>query len=212
MAQRKFTRKHLPETTRLILDAISGHIAREGYPPSVREICDATGIRSTSTVHSHLKRMEQSGQLVRPTGQRRAMRVPGSGPVPDEAVASLPLYGVVRAGSPIFAEQNLESLLPYPSSLLSGIDPSQAFLLRVRGDSMRDAAILDGDLIVVQRQEQAEPGQIVVALQEDEATVKTFVRVRGKPFLRPENAAYDPIPVTPETRILGRVIGVMRSY
>jgi repressor LexA len=206
MTTRPFTRKNLSSTGTLIFDFITEFVRQEGYAPSVREICDATGIRSTSTVHSHLQRLNESGRLEVASGRRRAISL---GPPTDSRIAEVPLLGVVTAGVPILAEQNVERYYEFPSSFVP--QDAETFLLQVRGDSMRDAGILSGDLVLVRRQNQADPGEIVVALLGDEATVKVLARDGDGYVLQPRNPDYAPIPVDADTRILGRVVRLVRS-
>jgi repressor LexA len=195
----------LTERQTAILAFISRHCRESGYPPTVREIGLAVGLASPSTVHAHLAKLEAAGHIRRDPTKPRAMYVR---PDPDEAapprpdVAALPLVGSVAAGSPRLAEQDVEDWVPTPF-------PGD-FMLRVVGDSMIDAGILDGDLVVVRRQPTAEEGQIVVAQIEDEATVKRLRRIDGRVHLMPENDAYQPI-VADDVVILGVVSGVLRS-
>jgi repressor LexA len=193
------------------------YVERHGYPPTVREIGEAVGLASPSTVHAHLANLERAGLLRRdPTkpraldliGHRRDMR-------PEEPAApaqqKLPLLGQIAAGGPLLAEQNVEDELAVPEPLGRNAD----FLLRVKGESMIEAGILDGDILVVQRAQEARDGEIVVALagddeSADEATVKTFYRESGRIRLQPENSALEPI-YADHVQILGRVTGVFRS-
>jgi len=194
------------------------YVDRHGYPPTVREIGQAVGLASPSTVHAHLANLERAGLLRRdPTkpralelvGHRRAQVVEPTGR--EEELPRLPLLGQIAAGSPLLAEENIEDELAVPEPLGRNAD----FLLRVRGDSMIDAGILDGDTLVVQRRQDAGNGEIVVALVGDdeganEATVKTFYREGGRIRLQPENAALEPL-YPNHVQILGRVTGVFRS-
>ena len=172
--------------------------AQDGLPPTVREICAAAGIKSTSTVHAYLKTLEENGYISRQSGLNRAIRLPG------ESVARVPLLGKVTAGQPILAVENIEGYLPWDGD-------ERCFALRVRGDSMIGAGILSGDKVVVRPQSTAENGQIVVALLDDSATVKRFRREKGKVWLLPENPAYDPIDGT-DCSIIGLVKAVYREY
>jgi repressor LexA len=189
-----------------IFDFIRRYAARYGYPPTVREIGKAVGLHSSSTVHAHLANLEKVGLLRRdPTKPRaiellvdrakRAMRGPG-----------LPLVGHVAAGEPILAEENIEEYVQVPSAI--GGEQGD-YILQVKGDSMRDAGILEGDYVVVSEADDADNGQIVVALIEDEATVKRFYREKDRVRLQPANKAYKPIR-TRDAKVLGRVIGVYR--
>ena len=189
-----------------IFDFINRHLEKTGYPPTVREIGKALGLHSPSTVHAHLAKLEKSGVLRRDPSKPRAIEI-----LVDRAKRvidpGVPLVGQVAAGAPILAEENIEEMLQMPA--LIGAD-SGDFVLHVRGDSMRDAGILDGDLVVVHPTAEAANGEIVVALLEDEATVKRYFREADAIRLQPENPAYEPI-IAREVEILGRVIGVFRK-
>jgi repressor LexA len=192
------------------------YVDRHGYPPTVREIGDQVGLASPSTVHAHLANLERAGLLRRdPTkpraleliGRERRVAEPAGGD--DHDVARLPLIGEIAAGGPLLAEQSIEDYVPMPASTKGD------FLLRVKGESMLDAGILDGDLVIVQRAQDARNGEIVVALagddeSADEATVKTFYREGGRVRLQPENASMEPI-YAQHVQILGRVVGVFRE-
>jgi repressor LexA len=195
------------------------YVDRHGYPPTVREIGEAVGLASPSTVHAHLANLERAGLLRRDPTKPRALdlighrRVVAPDPRPERAPEQqkLPLRGQIAAGGPLLAEQNVEEELAVPEPLGRRAD----FLLRVKGESMIDAGILDGDILVVQRAQDARNGEIVVALagddeSADEATVKTFYRENGRVRLQPENAALEPI-YADHVQILGRVTGVFRS-
>jgi repressor LexA len=192
-----------------IFDFIKRYTDINGYPPTVRDIGKAVGLASSSTVHAHLANLEKLGLLRRDPTKPRAMELL------DRAAAGvrgfvnpgLPLVGQVAAGAPILAEENIEEHIQTPSA--AGGDGGD-YLLRVRGESMKNAGILDGDLVVVRRQETARDGEIVVALVEEEATVKRFFRERDHIRLQPENETMDPILVH-EVSIVGRVVGLMRS-
>ncbi len=200
---------------RQILDVITRAVAERGYPPSVREIGEAVGLSSPSTVHSHLSALVKSGHLRRDPSKPRAIEVvdPGQGAA-DEAlhrapVRDVPLVGRIAAGSPILAEEDIEEIYPLPTELV-GNDP--VFMLRVRGDSMIDAGIRDGDYVVVRRQPEARDGELVAALVEgEEATVKRFKRRDGRVVLHAENPAYPPMVFSEGIEILGRVVAVLRS-
>jgi repressor LexA len=191
------------------------YVERHGYPPTVREIGEAVGLASPSTVHAHLANLERAGLLRRDPTKPRALELVGhrreAVPVHAPEPPRLPLLGQIAAGSPLLAEENVEDEVAVPEPLGRGAD----FLLRVKGDSMIDAGILDGDTLVVQRQQDARNGEIVVALvgadeSADEATVKTFYREGGRVRLQPENSALEPI-YADHVQILGKVIGVFRS-
>jgi repressor LexA len=181
-----------------ILAYVTDFSRENGYPPTVREICEAVGLRSPSTVHSHLKILQEGGLLTKDDRKTRALKVPGA-----VQFGGVPMLGKVTAGAPILAQQELTRYIPYEGNT-EGL-----FALEVRGDSMINAAILDGDIVVVRRQQHAESGQIVVALLGDEATVKRLRLKGGAVWLMPENPDYDPIDGT-DCVILGRVVAVYR--
>ncbi|MGB2851362.1 MAG: transcriptional repressor LexA [Solirubrobacterales bacterium] len=189
-----------------IFEFIKSHLDKTGYPPTVREIGKALGLHSPSTVHAHLAKLEKSGVLRRDPSKPRAIEI-----LVDRAkrvmAPGVPLVGQVAAGSPILAEENIEELLELPTMIGAA---SGDYALRVRGDSMRDAGILEGDLVIVRPTEEASNGEIIVALLGDEATVKRFFREADAIRLQPENPHYEPI-ITREVEILGRVIGVFRK-
>ena len=184
-----------------------------GYPPSVREIGAAVGLKSPSTVHFHIKGLEEAGVLIKAEGKTRALTLPGanlSRTVAEErepVANQVPVLGNVAAGSPILAEECIEEYLTFDTQGLEG----EHFALRVRGESMINAGILPDDLVVVHRQQDARNGEIVVALFEDEATVKTLRRRDGHTWLMPENAEYEPIDGT-YADIIGKVVAVIRRY
>ena len=186
-----------------IYDFLVSYIQSRGYPPSVREIGEAVGLKSPSTVHFHLKHLEEAGVIEKGAGKGRAITLTAP-PVPEDKV---PIVGNVAAGSPILAEECIEDYLTFDTGGRSG----EYFALRVRGESMLNAGILPGDLVVVRRQETANNGEIVVAMIEDEATVKRFFREHGQVWLLPENDAYSPIDGT-FAQILGKVAAVVRRY
>ena len=174
--------------------------AQDGVPPTVREICTAADIRSTSTVHAYLKVLEERGYISRQSGLNRAIRLPG------ETVARVPLVGKVTAGLPILAVEEVEDYVPYSGG---GYQPGELFALRVSGTSMINAGILDGDHVIVQQQSSADNGDMVVALVDDSATVKTFYKEEDHYRLQPQNDAFSPI-ITRQCKILGKVIGLVR--
>lgn len=197
---------------REILDLILSTVQERGYPPSVREIGEAVGLNSPSTVHSHLSSLVKAGYLRRDPSKPRAIEVTAPGRAqPDlrrAPVRDVPLLGRIAAGSPILAEEDIEDILPLPTQLV-GNDP--VFMLRVQGDSMIEAGIFDGDLVVVRRQADADDGDIVAALIDgEEATVKRLRRSPGKVILLPENPAYEPLVFTDGVQLLGRVVAVLR--
>jgi len=187
------------------------YVDRHGYPPTVREIGEAVGLASPSTVHAHLANLERAGLLRRDPTKPRALELLGrEKPVAEVAqLPKLPLLGQIAAGGPLLAEQNVEDQIAVPETLRGD------FVLRVKGDSMIEAGILDGDLVVVRRAQDARNGDIVVALagddeSADEATVKTFYRENGRVRLQPENASLEPI-YAEHVQILGKVVGVFRT-
>ena len=201
-----------------IYDFIRSYSDEHGYPPSVREIGAAVGLASPSTVHMHLKVLEERGLIKRDSKKPRTIEVMDKGEDPDQPLASvtqdvdrdvmrLPLVGRVAAGTPILAEQNIEDTLSLPTSI---VGDASSFILRVRGESMIKAGIFDGDYIVVKEQHDAHDGEIVVALIDDSATVKTFYRERDRIRLQPENDSMEPIYVD-DPVILGRVTALIRS-
>ena len=186
-----------------IYEYIASCIQQQGYPPSVRDIGEAVGLRSPSTVHFHLKNLEEAGMIEKGAGKGRAITLTAP-VVPEDKV---PIVGNVAAGSPILAQECIEDYLTFDTGGRSG----EYFALRVRGESMLNAGILPGDLVVVQQQHTARNGEIVVAMIEDEATVKTYSKQNGHVWLLPENDAYEPIDGTYAT-ILGKVAAVVRRY
>lgn len=190
-----------------ILDYIKAETETQGYPPSVREIGRAVGLKSTSTVHGHLAQLERKGYIRRDSSKPRAIEVlPAAGILPRSASVTVPLVGRVTAGLPVLAVENIEDYFPLPKDFG---EQGTLFMLRVTGDSMIEAGILDGDYVIVRQQENAENGEIVVALLEDEATVKRFFKEKGKLRLQPENRFMEPI-IVEDASILGKVIGVVR--
>ena len=197
----------MPELSKMqqkIYDYIVSCIRDQGYPPSVREIGEAVGLKSPSTVHFHLKHLEAAGAIEKGAGKGRAITL--TEPAAAEE-AKVPIVGNVAAGSPILAEECIEDYLTFDTGGRSG----EYFALRVRGESMLNAGILPGDLVVVRRQQTCNNGEIVVAMIEDEATVKRFSRKNGHIWLMPENDAYAPIDGT-YAQILGKVAAVVRRY
>lgn len=199
-------RRSRGETQEAILAFICEQISLRGYPPSVREICDAVGLKSTSTVHGHLRRLENKGLLRRDAMKPRAMEVLNDQKDDGASFITVPLLGPVAAGSPILAEENCDDQLQLPSFMLGKGDH---FALTVRGDSMIDVGIMHGDTIVVHKQSTANNGDIVVALLQGDATVKRFFKENGHFRLQPENATMAPI-YTPSVDILGKVVSVFR--
>jgi repressor LexA len=185
------------------------YVDRHGYPPTVREIGEAVGLASPSTVHAHLANLERAGLLRRDPTKPRALELTGREQEGTVTMPKLPLLGQIAAGGPLFAEQNVEDELAVPETLRGD------FLLRVNGDSMIEAGILDGDIVVVRRAQDARNGEIVVALagddeSADEATVKTFYKEKDRIRLQPENASLEPI-YADHVQVLGKVVGVFRA-
>ncbi|HVB00152.1 MAG TPA: transcriptional repressor LexA [Acidimicrobiales bacterium] len=198
---------------RQILEFIAGHIQRNGYPPSVREIGEAVGLSSSSTVHTHLQLLQREGFLRRDPTKPRTLSVsfePVSGAaISTRPVANVPLLGSVAAGTGVLAQENIEEVLPIAEDLTG---PGQLFMLRVRGDSMIEAGIFDGDLVVVRSQPEANEGEIVVAgINDEEATVKTYRRQGTKVLLVPSNPAFEVMSFDAnEVTIYGKVVTVLR--
>lgn len=217
-APRTRRRKNLSAKQMAILEVIQASIAAHGYPPSMREIGDAVGLKSLSSVTHQLGQLELSGYLRRDPGKTRAMEVlvdlPGSStenpadsaPSVGDA-AMVPLVGRIAAGTPIMAQQQIEEIFPLPRQLVGN---GELFMLKVSGDSMIDAAICDGDWVVVRTQNTAENGEIVAAMLDGEATVKTFRKRDGHVWLLPRNSAFEPI-LGDEAVVLGRIVAVMRA-
>ena len=191
-----------------ILDFIKSEILKKGYPPAVREICEAVNLKSTSSVHSHLATLEKNGYIRKDPTKPRAIEV-----ISDQfqlvrrETVNVPLVGTVAAGQPILAQENIENYFPVPAEYMPA---NQSFLLKVKGDSMIRAGINSGDLILVEQCKDARNGDIVVALIENSATVKTFYKEKGHIRLQPENETMDPIIVDKDFEILGKVFGVFR--
>jgi repressor LexA len=200
------TDKPATERQQRILDVIRAFTAERGYPPSVREIGERVGLSSSSTIHAHLKALERRGLILRDPTKPRALRSDLNAPPAPESI-TMPIVGKVAAGVPITAQENLEGEFVLPASFVPRVN--DAFMLRVQGDSMIDAAILDGDLIMVKPQRVARDGEIVVAMIEGEATVKRFFRESGRVRLQPENASMEPIYAS-DVEIIGRVEAVVR--
>ena len=202
-----FSMKDLTKRQREIFDYISRYLAKHGYPPTVREIGKAVGLHSSSTVHAHLAKLEKLGVLKRDPSKPRAIEVMVERAKRAVRPTGLPLVGQVAAGEPIIAEENVEDYLQVPD-VIGG--EAGDYILKVRGESMKDVGILEGDYVVVRKAEDARNGEIVVALIDGEATVKRFFRERDHVRLQPENEAMEPI-VTREAAIVGKVVGVFRS-
>ena len=190
-----------------ILEFMKEEILNKGYPPSVREICEAVNLKSTSSVHSHLETLEKNGYIRRdPTKPRAIEIIDDSFNMVRREVSNIPIVGNVAAGAPLLAVENITNYFPIPTEFLPN---SECFMLNVKGDSMINIGIFSGDQVLVQRQNDARNGDIVVALVEDSATVKTFYKEDGHIRLQPENDDMDPI-IVPDCMIIGKVIGVFR--
>lgn len=202
-----------------ILDFVNSQVIEKGYPPSVREICSAVGFKSTSTVHSYLQKLEKSGMIQKDPTKPRAlklMKTPKAASSENakafyskRELVDVPIVGKVTAGQPILAVENVEDTFPLPVEYSQN---STVFMLKVRGESMIEAGIFDGDLVLVKQQSTAVNGDIVVALIEDEATVKTFYKEKGYIRLQPENQYLEPLIVKENLTILGKVIGLFRKF
>ncbi|MBE5985487.1 transcriptional repressor LexA [Lacrimispora sp. AGF001] len=202
MAQEKITPKQQE-----ILEYIKETILRKGYPPAVREICEAVHLKSTSSVHSHLETLEEKGYIRRdPTKPRTIEIIDDCFNLTRREVVNVPILGTVAAGQPLYAEENIENYYPIPSDLLPN---AETFMLKVRGNSMINSGILEGDQIIVEHCSTAQNGEIVVALVDDSATVKRFFKENGHYRLQPENDTMDPI-IVDHVEILGKVIGLFR--
>ena len=202
MAQGKISQKQSE-----ILEYIKAEILRVGYPPAVREICEAVNLKSTSSVHSHLETLEKNGYIRRdPTKPRAIEIIDDTFNLTRREMVNVPMVGQVAAGMPILAEQNIIDYFPIPMQYMPN---NETFMLSVKGESMVNAGIFDGDYVLVERRQTASNGEMVVALVDDSATVKTFYKENGYYRLQPENDFMDPIIVT-NCEILGKVIGVFR--
>jgi len=195
--------KPLSEKQQKVLSFVKERLLKDGIPPSVREICEATGIKSTSTAHTYLKRLQDEGYIDRLSGLNRAIRLPG------ENVTRVPLLGKVTAGMPILAVEEVEDYVPFSGG--SQYPAGELFALRVSGTSMINAGILDRDVVIVQRTNTARNGDIVVALIGDEATVKRIYMEKDHIRLQPENDAFEPI-IVKEAAVLGKVVSLVRYF
>ena len=192
-----------------ILEFMKNEILSKGYPPAVREICDAVHLKSTSSVHSHLETLEKNGYIRRDPAKPRAIEIVDDNfNMTRREIVNVPIVGTVTAGQPILAVENIESYFPIP---LDYMPNQETFMLKVKGESMINAGIFDGDTILVQKQSYAKNGDFVVALIEDSVTVKTFYKEKDYYRLQPENDYMDPI-IVPEVEILGKVIGLFRMF
>ena len=192
-----------------ILNYIKNEILERGFPPAVREICQAVGLKSTSSVHSHLESLERNGYIRRDPTKPRAIEIlDESFNMIRREMVNVPIIGTVAAGQPILAEQNIEGYFPIPTEYMPN---KQSFMLKVKGESMINAGIFDGDKVLVKQQATAENGDILVALVDDSATVKTYYKENGHYRLQPENDSMDPI-IVDKCEILGKVFGVFRIF
>ncbi|MCR4597953.1 MAG: transcriptional repressor LexA [Acetatifactor sp.] len=192
-----------------ILDYIKEEILKRGYPPTVREICETVSLKSTSSVHSHLETLEKNGYIRRDPTKPRAIEIcDDSFQMVRTEMVSIPVIGNVAAGLPILAEQNIQEYFPVPADK---VPRGESFMLKVRGDSMINVGIFDGDRILVNCCDTAHNGDLVVALVDDSATVKTFYKEKGHVRLQPENDTMDPI-IVDDCKVLGKVFGVFRFY
>ena len=203
------SKRSLTTREQAILDCIKNKIRENGFPPTVREICNEVGLRSTSTVHGYLARLEELGVIKRDPSSSRAIEVTEDMSWRKKKIVPTPIVGSVRAGEPVLADERIETVLPLPAELIGN---QVSFILTVRGDSMINAGIHEGDLLIVAQQNTAINGDIVVALVDGEdATVKRFYKEADYVRLQPENDAYEPI-LTKNIQILGKVVGLYRHY
>ena len=202
--------KPLTSKEQVFYDYITETIRVQGYPPTVRDIQQALNVKSTSTVHSYLERLEEKGYIHKSEHKSRSLRVNDPTPASSD-IAQIPVVGTVAAGTPILAAENIEDYIQLPLTRRS-LRSSDLFALRVKGESMIGVGIMDGDIIVVKKENVAANGEIVVALVGDEATVKTFYKENGHFRLQPENPTMAPIIVEDELLILGKVVSVHRFY
>ena len=199
----------ISDKQREILEFIKSEILHRGYPPAVRDICEAVHLKSTSSVHSHLETLEKNGYIRRDPTKPRAIEImDDTFNLLRREVVNVPVLGRVAAGEPLFAQENIESYFPIPAEYMPN---QEAFILQVKGDSMVNAGILDGDHIMVKSQPTADNGDVVVALIDDSATVKTFYREDDHIRLQPENDTMEPI-IVDDCKILGKVYGVFRLF
>jgi repressor LexA len=193
-----------------ILDFIKNELHNKGYPPSVREICEAVGLKSTSTVHGHLEKLEKNGYIRRDHTKPRAIEIVDHNPYfSRKEIIEIPIVGNVTAGQPILAIENIEDTFPLPLEFLD-TDNNTSFILTIKGNSMINAGIFDGDYVIVKQQNTAQNGEIIVALLGDEATVKRFYKEKDHIRLQPENPDMEPI-IAIDVIILGKVVGVFRK-
>ena len=193
-----------------ILDYIKNEILNRGFPPAVREICEAVNLKSTSSVHAHLEALEKNGYIRRDATKPREIEIIDDNfNLVRREVVNVPIVGTIAAGQPILAVENIEGYFPIPAEFMPN---EQSFMLKVKGESMVNAGIFDGDQVLVKQQSTASDGDIVVALVDEGATVKTFYKEKGYYRLQPENDSMDPIIIRGDLQILGKVFGVFRLY
>lgn len=199
--------QNLKPKEKLVLDFIAERINETGYAPSVRDICAALGVKSTSTVQMYIEKLEAKGYIVKEAGKSRTLRLemPGN----DKKHYSVPVLGQVAAGTPILAAENFDGYIDYTTE--KTFEKGTLFALRVKGESMREIGMLDGDIVIVEQRQYADNGEIVVAMIEDEATVKRFFKEDGRYRLQPENSEMEPI-YTDDVSILGKVVALARYY
>ena len=199
----------ISDKQREILEYMKQEILNKGYPPTVRELCDAVHVKSTSSIHSHLETLEKNGYIRRDPSKPRAIEIVDDNfNLTRREVVNVPIVGSIAAGQPLLAIQNIDNYFPIPAEYM----PNQnTFMLKVKGESMINAGIFDGDVILVKQQSTAKNGEMVAALVEDSATVKTFYKEDGHIRLQPENDNMDPI-IVPDCQILGVVFGVFRFF
>lgn len=199
----------ISDKQREILEYMKEQILQKGYPPAVREICQAVNLKSTSSVHSHLETLEKNGYIRRDPTKPRAIEILDDDfNLTRREVVNVPIIGQVAAGEPILAEQNIQDYFPIPAEMMPN---AESFMLKVKGESMINAGILSGDTVLVQKQNTARNGDMVVALVDDSATVKTFYKEDGHFRLQPENDTMDPI-IVDHCEVLGKVFGVFRFF
>ena len=199
----------ISEKQKEILEFMKTEILNKGYPPTVRDICEAVKLSSTSSVHAHLEKLEKNGYIRRdPTKPRAIEIIDDNFNLTRREVVNVPLVGCVAAGQPLLAVENIENYFPIPAEYMPNV---QTFMLKVKGESMINVGIFDGDTILVKQQDHANNGDMVVALIDDSATVKTFYKEDGHIRLQPENDSMDPI-IVPDCKILGKVFGVFRFF
>ncbi|NLZ72027.1 MAG: transcriptional repressor LexA [Clostridiaceae bacterium] len=207
-AKYKYTKANVHQTREKVYQFIIKYVEENGYSPSVRDICNGADIKSTSTVHNHLNQLNQEGRITYSDGKRRAIVIPEIENQINHQFRNAPLIGKITAGTPILATENIQGHIPIPDYFNKYED---VYALRVEGDSMQDAAIMNDDIVFVNKANSAEKGKIIVGLIDEEATIKQLGEIEGRPYLLPRNANYSPIPFFDENcKILGIVIGVLR--